>query len=73
MNLYILVTLVIAATFSHMALVFGFECSSNCAACWKTGDETGVDTKISCDNGICDTACPYGYERIHCAKSKRCQ
>ena len=64
--------IIFMVAFSHMALVLGLECNSDCAACWKIGDTTGVDTKFSCNNGYCGTVCPEGYHDIHCARDSRC-
>lgn len=75
MKFYLPATLVVAATFTHMALVSGLSCDSGCAACWKIGSP-GIDTKILCpDNGNkkeCGNSCPSGYNRLHCANWYRC-
>ena len=63
-------SLIVAAAL--IKTVVGLECSSNCAACWKTGSP-GVDIKFSCAVGNCNHKCPEGYEGLHCAKVERCQ
>ena len=69
---YLQVVLVITTTtVTHM--VKGLQCDSNCAACWKNGDERGADTKFSCNNSDCGSTCPEGYGWIHCAMSERCR
>lgn len=66
------VLVAVASTFAYTVLVLGLKCGSNCSACWKDGDTTGVDTKFSCDRDQCGDACPTGYHDMHCAKSERC-
>ena len=69
MKLYLQVTLVIV---SHMVLVSGLQCGSQCAACWKD-DTPGVDIKVTCGyDGWCGETCPQGYHDLHCAKWARC-
>lgn len=66
------VLVVVASSFAYTVLVLGLKCGSNCSACWKDGDTTGVDTKFSCDRDQCGDACPTGYHDMHCARSERC-
>ena len=73
MKLHLPVVFVTMATFTHMALVSGISCDSNCAACWKDNDTKGTDIKFSCnDKNDCGSACPSGYHGIHCASPLRC-
>jgi hypothetical protein len=67
----ILLKLIISASLIKTAA--GLHCSSDCAACWKTGSTVGEDAKMSCFFGECGHKCPQGYENIHCAKHSRCQ
>ena len=51
----------------------GLSCTTgNCAACWKI-DSPGIDIKMPCPRGDCGKTCPSGYDRIHCAKTERCE
>lgn len=61
--------LLLAVAF-NIQMAVGIRCA--CGACWKSDGSPGVDIKLYCDVGDCGSACPNGYDRLHCAKKERC-
>ena len=68
MKLNAQVTLVIASSFTHMALVSGLTCAGNFAACWKDNDDHYLG--ISLGEEIADWCSPV-YSPRHLARNIR--
>ena len=71
MKLYLQITVVIMAAFSHMVPVFGLVCPSLCAACF---DGSGAQSKFKCNGvgGECGS-CPDGYTNMFCTNWSDCE